>query len=83
MRVRVQVTDEDILVGKPRDPARCPVARASARATGLAARVGPTSLTLSGTAYPLPGFVEQWVGDFDAGRPVGLLTFDVDLPEAP
>lgn len=84
MRIRVEVTADDILRGRARDCKGCPVARAISRALGVAASVGSMSFFLGESpCLPLPAPVLEWVGDYDAGRPVAPLSFLLELPEAP
>ena len=78
----ISVTKNDIRLGKPKNPDRCPVARAIRRACGFA----DVSVGLIRTHWK-DGFsyysrhhstkLENFVNDFDAGKPVRPITFQL------
>jgi hypothetical protein len=82
--MKITVTQEDIQAGQRRDPEQCAVALALFRA-GLdhCGVMGP-SVTVSDAfgrliCLPLPVAVSDWIFDFDAGKAVGPITFEMDF----
>ena len=84
MQIGVTVTDEDIRLGTPKNPNKCPVALALLRETG-ANSVMVTETTavammddcvLDGD---LPADVEDFVRRFDSGLAVPRIDFELDM----
>jgi hypothetical protein len=89
MRVKVEVTQEDIDQGIPSDCTDCPVALALCRVLDL-----PDTITVAHSIIRLPtpdgwqriripDHVRQWIYTFDRkGRSrVGPMTFELEVPE--
>lgn len=70
----VHVTMQDIRLGRPDNPAYCPVALAVARAQGggVASVYHSDILTTRGI-FDTPEKVCQWISAFDHGKPLGHL----------
>jgi len=89
MKLRVDVTQEDIANGRKRNPSACMVARAINRASEgmLQAQVcyehgwlGP-ELDGASVKLPLKDSVKQLVVMFDQGMVVQPFSFELELPE--
>ena len=86
-RVHVELTQEDIDQGIPRDCGNCPVARAIERAMGVSCKVEVEANRLDvydGETWwtPLPAMVETFVDNFDNVNQRVLcepFTFDLEL----
>lgn len=82
---RIQVTAEDIANGTRGNCAFCPVARAVCRATG-SVDVSVTGLGVTiwcgeeTASLAIPDAVGRFVDDFDCGKPVHPIEFDLDIP---
>jgi hypothetical protein len=83
--MRVDVTDEDILVGVPEDCGQCPVALALSRlfpdAQDIAVRATGIWLWIDGKLafFPPPPEVVAFVESFDAREHVDPFSFDVPI----
>lgn len=83
----IEVTADDIRLGKPHDACLCPIARAIARLLGaddvavglndMCATFLPGDLAL--TERDLPVEAARFIADFDDGRPVAPFTFTARL----
>lgn len=84
--MNVTVTQEDIDGGLPELTLECPVARALERAYGMQVEVEYTDLHWWSPAPPhswheIPSRrVQQFIADFDAGKPVKPFTFRTRRP---
>ena len=90
--IHVEVTHADIASGVAFDCAYCPIARATTRAfrtVGVpaeidAAYMGITIRALRGlhrhTISTPPG-VSEWMREFDLGKPVQTIAFDLEIPD--
>jgi len=82
--MKITVTRQDIQQGQRRDPEQCAVARALLRA-GLehAGVMGPSVMMSDGwgrlISLPLPAAVSDWIFDFDAGKPVRPIAFEMNF----
>lgn len=80
MRVRIEVTQEDIDKGK-HGAMSCPVARATSRAFGYSVAVWGDYIdvrkTTSKTVFCAPGEVGRFIDAFDSGRTVKPFTFTI------
>src|SRR5215475_5876738 len=80
-RLHVDVTQRDIDWGIRGDSGRCVVARALARSIPDAARIEVDTQTVRFTsggkrwAFLTPLVVQQYVADFDGGKPIGPFAF--------
>lgn len=83
MKYIIDVTKEDIEAGKPREATSCPIALAATRAVGHQMYMG-SSLLHSGDMqwFFVSPEVSGWIHDFDAGRDVEPISFEVDLVPA-
>src|SRR5215471_17539933 len=85
-RLHVEVTQRDIDWGIRDDSARCVVARAVARSIPDASRIEVDTQTVRFTsggkryAFLTPLVVQQYVADFDAGKPIGPFAFGLRQP---
>ncbi len=80
---RIKVTAELIRRGKPRSSSEDPIALA-ARAVGLTgAAVTPAGLKVGSLQYELPDDICNFVADWDAGRRVEPIAFDVPPLDGP
>lgn len=74
--LRVEVTAEDIALGKPGDPFSCPVALAVRRASGVVnVGVGRLTARVRDTVYNLPHYVTDWIDAYDislVAQPEGI-----------
>jgi hypothetical protein len=83
----VEVTEEDIRGGVRKACTVCPVARALNRATEMIWWVpgGVGGFQDEPEVQPywidLPATVKQFIIDFDAGRPVSPIEFDIEVPD--
>src|SRR5262249_31122309 len=83
--MRITVTQEDIEQGRRNEPNACAVARAFLRAGVdhfglLGARVMVANRVGHLVSLLLPRPVRNWIQDFDAGRLVVPITFDIGMP---
>jgi hypothetical protein len=85
--LRVEVTAEDIAVGRPGKCCYCPVALAISRACGPGF-IGVSSKNVGFLFHrarpkfvPLPEVARRFICDFDSGRAVAPFAFDLDVPE--
>ncbi len=79
--VRVRVTKADIETGRPKSAACCPVAIALQRATGKkSCRIHWDAFRVGRFEDATPGAVQEFVSDFDAGRPVRPFSFTIKVP---
>jgi hypothetical protein len=82
--MKITVTLRDIREGQKRDPEQCAVARALLRA-GLkhSGVMGPSVMVsdICGRlmSLPLPSTVGDWIFDFDAGKTVRPISFEMDF----
>lgn len=88
--MRINVTRQDILTGKPGEILDCPVQHALRRRVkpeyGVA--VGGFSMFIDdhstgGIHYrgSLPGKVTDWINRFDSGELMHPITFDIEIPK--
>lgn len=87
----INVTEDDFANGTPNDVARCAVARAVKRATGLTqVAVSPSIMDFTLTRVILPGVVcdvysaelHRTIGAFDRGYATTPMSFDLTVPLA-
>src|SRR5512146_2739695 len=84
--MKITVTKADIEGGRRRDPHECAVARALRRA-GLA-HLGVMGMLVAvrtrrqQTSMFLPGFVQEWILDYDWGLPVQPIEFELAVPRS-
>lgn len=83
--MKIQVTNEDIKLGKRCSCKRCPVARALWRATGKQWSVLPTHAVIVGkwAAFHFTTTVTDWIKNHDNGRKVQPFEFDFDYNKEP
>jgi hypothetical protein len=83
--MKIKVTEMDIQDGIRRDATNCAVARALRRAGIAHSGVAGTLVLLArGTKQEyvvLPGKVQEWIAEFDAGGNARPMEFDLALPE--
>jgi len=82
--MKITVTRQDIQQGQRRDPEQCAVARALVRAGFEHSGVMGPSVMMPDRwgrliSLPLPAVVSDWIFDFDAGKPVRPITFEMDF----
>jgi hypothetical protein len=86
-RIVVNVTQEDILRGRPRDRFGCPIAKALLRRKDVAwAAVGfsfvqVTFLDREPMMLELPDRAQDFIGEFDLTRRVTPIRFSLEIPE--
>jgi len=82
--MKIIVTEEDIDRGQRRDPENCPVARALRRAGVEHCGVGGIAVMIGSgadhTMVVLPCIAQEWIMQFDWGKPVGPVEFELTLP---
>lgn len=81
--VTINVTAEDIAMGKRRKCDECPIALASYRALGCPVRVFPYSIALndgSCRTAMLGDVPSAFIHSFDEAYPVHPFSFDIDVP---
>jgi hypothetical protein len=83
MRWGIQVTQQHINNGVPKNSSACPVAQALSLALGGEWRAGGRIAleSVTGAVVFLPPEVEEFVLDFDAGKPVKPFGFTVKREE--
>ena len=84
--MKIEVTENDIEHGQRGDPKCCAIGRALDRAGVMHFGVmGPAVLLANelrlSTALLLPPFVQRWILDFDAGKPVQPFSFELNTFE--
>lgn len=81
----VEITDEFILNGIPKDCSNCPVALALSRATGFLCVVNGSAWRFKNydedIYYVLPSDVSRWIGNFDAHSLSWPITFQIAYKE--
>ena len=80
----IDVTQEDIAKGDARNPESCPVALAASRVCKQPMMAGSYRLhsVMGATQYrtgAIPKSVQRWIEDFDEGRSVEPIKFEVML----
>jgi hypothetical protein len=81
VKLKIEVTYEDIDLGQPGDPHRCPIARAATRALGADAVVVVGIISLPhGPPITLPKEAHEFYLEFDEYHPVAPFTFEVEAP---
>lgn len=91
MKVRVDVTEQDIIQGIRNNTHFCPIARAVSRVTRFSSSdlyVQHTRVMFCFTdaieqATELPMKAQDFIRLFDAYKPVSPFSFDLEIPEAP
>lgn len=78
MKIRIDVTDEDIRLGKRFSETSCPIARAARRA-GIKDPLVVMGIYSDGKHYCLPLAAQDFVHDFDHGNPVDPFSFEIEL----
>src|SRR5690349_21737653 len=82
--MNIRITEEDIKLGRRRDPQDCPVARALRRAgvdhMGVGGMAVMMVLACKNTFVLLPASAQEWITDFDWGGHVGPFEFEFHLP---
>lgn len=79
MKLRVEVTAEDIRKGVKDDTCKCPVARALKRIfPGSPVEVGVTYVSIRGVVAAAPRSVRRFVDRFDMGKRVRPAVFVID-----
>lgn len=86
MRVKIEVTQDDIEKGRRRGSQTCPVARAIKRRlkAGIKAAVYGRAGFVKGWLRhmsDMPGKTQRFVADFDSKRPVKPFTFTLNIPK--
>lgn len=77
--LNINVMRKDINQGGRRDPCDCPVAHAlSRRLKGAAVHVGYEGIYAEGHTYYCSRDIEQFMNDFDEGRPVTPARFTLE-----
>jgi len=82
MKIRVEITREDIKTGIRKDPCNCPIAKAFKHSTDFIwVEVKPATITFdTGQGYRfmlLPRKVQKFIEKFDKGMKVKPFTFEV------
>lgn len=92
MKYKIQVTEEDIMKGRPRAYCECPIALALIRVFGQSRVCGVTGQTIdiaecgwADDEIPLPSECAKFVNRFDTGELVGPFEFELETftPAAP
>jgi hypothetical protein len=87
--MKIRVTRQDIKQGEKRDPEQCAVALALIRAgINHFGVMGPSVMVPDAVgrliSLPLPAAVADWIFDFDAGKAVRPMAFELDvMPGSP
>jgi hypothetical protein len=83
--MKIKVTEHDISEGVRRDASNCAVARALRRAGIAHAGVAGTLVLLARGArheyVVLPGRVQEWIAEFDAGGNARPIEFELPIPD--
>jgi hypothetical protein len=80
IKVRVRVTEKDIVVGVYGSCFRCPIARAMARVFRTQIHVGSCSFSRAGWYRFLPTEACDFISRFDEGKTVKPFSFTVNVP---
>jgi hypothetical protein len=83
MRVRVEVTKDDISRGDPGNCLGCPIALALLRCGLRCVVVRDDVIRVGGRECDMPSAASEFVQMFDARADVAPFAFDLDIPEAP
>lgn len=75
--MRIEVTQEDIDKGTPRNCADCPVAIAASRALGERVEVGRTFMSTANRSYWIPREVRNFITSFDSRDTVQPFSFEL------
>lgn len=79
MKLRVEVTADDIKRGKKNEPEHCPIARAIDRLyPGNEVSVNDDTAEIDDCTFSLPLIAERFVSRFDAGEKVKPFKFVLD-----
>lgn len=82
--VTLKVTEDDLLLGEPKSPTNCPVARAfKAAGFNIAVSVGFARCHLGDGNFIVnnPDSVRSFIEAFDEGRPVLPLKWQIQVPD--
>jgi len=84
VRVKVEVTAEDIASGDPQECSSCPIARAMNRATPgrkwlVDDRFAGYHVCGRITDFPMPDSAREFISRFDRGAAVEPFAFEIDL----
>lgn len=77
--IQIDVTAQDIAEGMPRQPTRCALALAGARAFRGPVSVVGWGIYAGDLAALLPREAQHFVSDYDKGRPVQPFSFTLHL----
>ena len=78
MQLVVTVEADDIQHGRAKCGSKCPIARATERASGQHVYVHKTAVDIAMWTYHLPKAAVQFIEDFDMGFQVDPFTFTID-----
>ena len=93
MKLTIDVTQDDIFVGRRRSPTSCPVARAASRAVGYPVSVGSDYIRFGYTrenqeerVVVVPTSVATWIGRNDRNYPTSYgstlpISFALEIPD--
>lgn len=79
MKLKINVTKDDIRNGIPSMTTACPIARAFKRVKILNVRVHNTSYKVKDLTYRLPKKAQRFINDFDNGYFVEPFSFNVGI----
>lgn len=77
--MKIQVTQDDILLGEPGACDRCPIALAIKRRTMREVSVGPRRIQVGVSSMDSPLSCVEFISLFDDGQPVQPFEFEIDL----
>jgi hypothetical protein len=78
--IHVDVNHADIANGEPRSGDACPILLATRRVEPTVQCVGHTFIHFArGVLAPAPHEARQFIREFDAGRPVSPIAFDLEI----
>ena len=75
----IEVTEEDIKKGIPRDDYFCPITLAISRCSDKIPAVYNFWIVIDGKKYPHTKKLIQFIADFDAGKPVKPFRFRLKI----
>jgi hypothetical protein len=81
VKLRVEVTAEDIAAGNSGDCESCPIALACCRAGLNGVLVSDDGIAWNGGFVDLPAGGLEFISDFDRGRVVLPFTFEIEVPD--
>jgi hypothetical protein len=88
MKIKIEVTQDDINKGERGNARFCPIARAcsriipnSSKPSIAGGRWNYVNVNNIERRFNVPDFVNDFINDYDLNNPVTPIEFDIDIPE--